>query len=249
MLVYKVSGVKASMGSGQHKFNETTGLGYHNHISYNNGTYHRERVELKLHDNNTQNKKLKVSVYYETLCPASVEFFADTLRTTMDRLSSYIDVHLVPYGHIEESTMLGRSYFKCQHGPAECFGNMIHACAINVISDKKKALKFNICLMKYGRDNRVWDFQTALHHCGRIHAVYVPEVIECFQNIRSDNLLSKYGEETYNFFNRITEAKQRYVPYVVFENYGANTTEDRTSNFLQQVCNTIVPKPNPCYHR
>lgn len=37
--------------------------------------------------------------------------------------------------------------FECQHGPEECYGNMLHACAIDKVKNHTAAFNFNVCLM------------------------------------------------------------------------------------------------------
>lgn len=38
--------------------------------------------------------------------------------------------------------------FECQHGSAECFGNKVHACAINQVQDELTSLKLVSCMME-----------------------------------------------------------------------------------------------------
>lgn len=35
----------------------------------------------------------------------------------------------------------------CQHGPAECYGNKLHACAIDLLNNITLAVLYNSCLM------------------------------------------------------------------------------------------------------
>lgn len=43
----------------------------------------------------------------------------------------------------------GNYSFRCQHGPAECYGNKLHACAIDVLENITLAVLYNSCLMDY----------------------------------------------------------------------------------------------------
>lgn len=38
--------------------------------------------------------------------------------------------------------------FECQHGSAECFGNKVHACAIDKVGDELTSLKLVSCMME-----------------------------------------------------------------------------------------------------
>lgn len=38
--------------------------------------------------------------------------------------------------------------FECQHGPRECYGNIVQACAINIFYDADDIFNYVTCLMK-----------------------------------------------------------------------------------------------------
>lgn len=42
----------------------------------------------------------------------------------------------------------GKITFNCQHGPEECYGNALHACAIDILKKPADYVNFNACLMK-----------------------------------------------------------------------------------------------------
>lgn len=45
----------------------------------------------------------------------------------------------------------GNYEFICQHGPAECYGNKLHACAIDELQNITLAVLYNSCLMDYSQ--------------------------------------------------------------------------------------------------
>lgn len=101
------------------------------------------------------NLQLPVDVYYESLCPDSMKFINQQLYPVKtSSLGRYFDVNLIPFGKASVSThQLGildfdnlrlNIYFQwvtngadvnftCQHGPNECYGNKIQACALHHI--------------------------------------------------------------------------------------------------------------------
>ncbi|KAJ0059031.1 hypothetical protein NL108_007308 [Boleophthalmus pectinirostris] len=75
---------------------------------------------------------VKVELYYESLCPACINFITTMLLPTMVLYGDIIDLTLVPYGNAQESFDGKKYIFKCQHGEEECVGNMIEACLLNL---------------------------------------------------------------------------------------------------------------------
>ena len=49
--------------------------------------------------------------------------------------------------HKDVPTEEGGYEFECQHGPEECEGNMMLACAKTYIPDQDTYVEFNICVM------------------------------------------------------------------------------------------------------
>ena len=47
------------------------------------------------------------------------------------------DLHLWPYGNAKETKAVFKDEYKftCQHGPNECLGNILEACALFYITD------------------------------------------------------------------------------------------------------------------
>lgn len=51
----------------------------------------------------------------------------------------------------------GKITFNCQHGPDECYGNALHACAIDILKSPIDYVNFNSCLMKGGSTDAAAD--------------------------------------------------------------------------------------------
>ncbi|TRY79702.1 hypothetical protein TCAL_07297 [Tigriopus californicus] len=81
--------------------------------------------------------KAKLGLYYESLCPDSQDFFQDQFIRTYESLGQYLDVYFNPFGHATYTqTSEGGWTFECQHGPNECYGNLIQACILDRVQDQ-----------------------------------------------------------------------------------------------------------------
>ncbi|CAH2090288.1 unnamed protein product [Euphydryas editha] len=93
-------------------------------------------------------QKLLLSVYYESNCPDSKSFILKQLQPAYHLLHEYVKLRFVPFGK-SRSINYGDDGFECQHGSAECLGNMVQDCALHQMkaeSDKNK-LAYVACEM------------------------------------------------------------------------------------------------------
>ena len=93
-------------------------------------------------------KQVQVNVFYESLCPDSKNFIVHTLSNTYSLLSPHMSITLVPFGKAKTTQTQPSYNFSCQHGPAECQGNLYHNCAEKYIKDQSIKIKFVSCLFK-----------------------------------------------------------------------------------------------------
>ncbi|XP_026330833.1 GILT-like protein 1 isoform X2 [Hyposmocoma kahamanoa] len=75
-------------------------------------------------------KPLQLSVFYESLCTDSQAFLLQQLLPTTTVLHDFVNVRFIPFGK-SKSIDYGENGFECQHGPAECLGNMVHDCVLD----------------------------------------------------------------------------------------------------------------------
>jgi len=107
--------------------------------------------------------KVKVELYYETMCPYCEEFINSTLSPLWSDpiIRSVMDLHLLPAGNVMvvpgESVSAGYKFwhpeaandkyiYRCQHGESECLGNMVQLCAMKVLGDAEKYLPLVFCM-------------------------------------------------------------------------------------------------------
>jgi len=117
-------------------------------------------------DNGGNDAQVRVDVFYESLCPYSRRFVADSLAGVWNNptVRSRIALKLYPYGNARaipatevsvgykywhpELAQTGMDYiFDCQHGDKECFGNIIQACVIEHYRSPEQHVPFIICMM------------------------------------------------------------------------------------------------------
>ncbi|PSN55774.1 hypothetical protein C0J52_02495, partial [Blattella germanica] len=93
---------------------------------------------------------VKVSVYYEALCPDSIGFIKNQLYPTwLELTEENLEPDFVPYGKAtQRQAPNGTWSFQCQHGPQECKSNMEQACALNMLSNNATMqVMFITCVM------------------------------------------------------------------------------------------------------
>merc|ERR1712179_380414 len=79
---------------------------------------------------------LHLDLYYESLCPDSTRFISEQIPEMWAALSQEVTINFVPYGFATTTeTPDGELEFECQHGPRECEGNMVQACALFLTVD------------------------------------------------------------------------------------------------------------------
>jgi len=91
--------------------------------------------------------KLNLKVFYETLCPDSIDFFHNQLKPTWTELRDIIVVDVVAYGIANDTLQDNGFTFNCQHGPEECRGNLLLACAREHLWPQDAYVDFSICVM------------------------------------------------------------------------------------------------------
>ncbi|XP_045527688.1 gamma-interferon-inducible lysosomal thiol reductase-like [Pieris brassicae] len=192
-------------------------------------------VQLEDDSYNTHKQdKVKVRVYYETLCPDSKHFFVRHLGPVTEKLSDFLDVTLVPYGKATTTEKNGQYYFKCQHQEEECYANKIHACSIDILNNIVLAVKITVCMIE---DN--YDADGALHKCAKQLNIEPEPIINCAGTTHGSELLKKYGDDTHIL-------KPTFIPTVTL-NGSRDNQAAILKNFLLEVCKLIaMPLPPPC---
>lgn len=178
---------------------------------------------------------VQVQVYYETLCPDSIKFITTQLYPAYTTLGPEIlKLELIPYGHASEDDSNGTRVFTCQHGPRECFGNKIHACAINLYSIEN-VTNFVYCSERSNDPANDTNLEQCAHNAG----LSWPKIQECFTSGKGDDLLSANG-------NKTDLVKPVFIPTIVLNGKFNQTYQDESIvDFESLICN-VTGSPNQC---
>ncbi|XP_073957689.1 gamma-interferon-inducible lysosomal thiol reductase-like [Choristoneura fumiferana] len=181
-------------------------------------------------------EKVKVDVFYECLCPDCKLFHTGPLIEAITKIGSYLDLKSYPYGNARKRVVDGKTEIVCQHGPAECYGNKLHACAIDIIQNETRAEFYNTCMMaaNWGGAGST-DADAA--NCGTSMGIDGAAVTACARSQRGEDLLEYYGQETDKHPDKTS------VPYTLINGKLFN---DNDSQFMAEVCAAFKNPPPQC---
>lgn len=222
--------------------------------------------KLSLHSANIEadekRRLLDLTLLYEVLCPDCQEFILNQVALAISELGAEFWTHVkltfFPFGNAEESfePKSDRYVFRCQHGPTECLGNMIHTCAMNSCGNEApKWFPFVNCMELKSRDsatkkptiayeNRITneDMKTFGRQCAAEAKLNWTEILECTTGWRGNLLQHAVAKAT---------PKHQFVPWVIVN--GRHTDriqDDAEKNLLKLICQFMrFPKPFACYKR
>jgi len=151
-----------------------------------------------------------------------------------------MDVHFKPYGkasHKTSSKELSGYTFDCQHGPTECLGNMIHACAIKHVSNQGDLVSLIGCMIKDNMNPKV-----AGESCSNELNIDWQNILKCTESTEGGELLAMHGDDTNSL-----KPKVSFIPTVLL-----NGSQDRQKELLKKLQREICmafkgsEKPKAC---
>lgn len=179
-------------------------------------------------------QKVDIQLFYECLCGDCRNFDTMSLRPTVEKLASHLTLRLYPYGNAKTIDKGNGVYeFECQHGPDECYGNKLHACAMLNLGNMTKAVFFNSCMMESSRKNRGSNDEAA-DECGRIMNVDSTWIKECAKGSTGNELLKMLGDQS-------KKVGFKFVPYILI-----NGIQNDGNNFMKDVCAAFRIPPPEC---
>ncbi|CAH0599424.1 unnamed protein product [Chrysodeixis includens] len=184
-------------------------------------------------------QKVKIAVYYESLCPDSKRFITAQLAPVWRDFRGVVKVKLVPYGKSTHDKINGKWQFNCHHGPDECYGNKIQSCILKdrSLQDTEK-MELIICLM--GQANPDKSIDTCLTEVNKQSESV--KLKRCASTEQGDNLLASYGDKTDNVQRPLT-----FVPTIVINEKFDQAVQDEAFTDLKKVICRVAPnKPSIC---
>lgn len=122
--------------------------------------------------------------------------------------------------HFKDEKQVTGYSFDCQHGPEECTGNMIHACAINYVKDQNVLNELIGCMM-----DRNMNVKENAKNCASTHKVDWIALEACFESKEGGQLLAMHGDDTHSLKPGV-----RFIPTIQI-----NGSQDGQSQMLKQL--------------
>ncbi|CAK1554467.1 unnamed protein product [Leptosia nina] len=189
--------------------------------------------------NKKDDNKVKIAVYYESLCPDSKRFITTQLAPVWRDFRGAVKVKMVPYGKSTHDKVNGKWQFLCHHGADECYGNKLQAC---ILKDKglvdTEKMEMIICLMNQPNPDKSLD--TCLDQVKR--QAESDKLKKCAAGEQGDNLLAAYGDKT-----DTVQRPLSFVPTVIINEKFDQAIQDEAFKDLKAVvCRVSTNKPATC---
>lgn len=171
---------------------------------------------------------VKVSVYYETLCPDSISFIRYQLFPTFQAIPEILNIELVPFGKASFKVQDdGNVTFRCQHGPLECSGNMMQACAIDSLGhNQSSTVPFVNCLKKQRRPD------LAGPKCAEQLGIDYEPIRTCTETTKGQQLLMELGKKTLGL-----RPKLNFVPWInINDEHSEEIQDGALADLIRLVC-------------
>ncbi|KAL0344430.1 UNVERIFIED_CONTAM: Gamma-interferon-inducible lysosomal thiol reductase [Sesamum radiatum] len=195
---------------------------------------HFSKISLSSDDMDSE-KRVNLSVYYESLCPYCANFIVNHLVNIFQTdLHNIVNLRLVPWGNTQIRS--NDSYWICQHGVDECELDVTEACAINAWPRMEAHFKFIYCVERLHLMNRHADWPS----CYAANGLDPKPIDDCYNNGLGYQLEKAYADETATL-----NPQHRFVPWVVVDNF---PLQQDFENFIGYICKAYRGDsiPNAC---
>lgn len=184
----------------------------------------------------TASNIVDIGVYYESLCPDSQQFVQEQLLHTYLEMPEYVNVELIPYGNAHYAGVRDRYTFTCQHGPDECYGNMVQTCYINLVNNTESRIKFVNCAFNYPTQKKIIEKCTEDLDLRR-------QLKKCVTGNLGPNLEYEMAKKT-----DALEPPHSFIPWITINGKGNRDLTDKACNdLIAVVCDALSDdKPDVC---
>ncbi|CAF1247172.1 unnamed protein product [Rotaria sp. Silwood1] len=177
------------------------------------------------------NDRVNFTIYYEALCADCRQFIITQVWFAYQAVADIVNLTFIPYGNAHEvyrpETQLYQFY--CQHGPDECYANLIHTCVIALYSETQQHMPFIYCM-----DSIVGDVETVAKQCAKNTSVDFEKVATCTNSRIGNQLQHAYAVQTEN-----TKPTQAFVPYVTLNGNHTKEIQDLAeTDLIALICDT-----------
>ncbi|XP_045774240.1 uncharacterized protein LOC123873438 [Maniola jurtina] len=189
------------------------------------------RPESQIHN---FEEELMLTVYYESKCPDSKSFILKQLEPTMQQLHEFITLKFVPFGK-SRSINYGDGGFECQHGSAECLGNVVQDCSLHFLNEKsdREKLAYVACEMDTTAGSQ------GKFDCVEKANLSKAEVEDCV--VSGKGTVLQLESEYYTNL-----VKPKFVPTVTVNGIFDQEFQDKAQNDLFGACCSLIPEAAPC---
>lgn len=188
-------------------------------------------------------KLVNVTLYHESLCPDCIDFITTSLWKAFTKVSDIFTITMVPYGNAMEKKEANKYKFFCQHGEAECVGNLIESCAIYVLKNERVSFNYSHCIASYLNTQRRVDFPKAARKCANEQNINYDQIDACANGQLGNQLEHQMAVRT-----RALNPSHNYVPWVTINGVHTEALQNQTeTDLIKVVCDTYQgPKPSAC---
>jgi len=184
---------------------------------------------------------VKVTLYYESLCPYCRAFMTGSLYNawTTPGIQGIFDLDLIPYGNAKEVQQGGNWTFTCQHGTLECLGNLIETCL--VVLYPNTTTHYPVIECAEANTTFSSDPKSALQTCFAKFQLDYSKVDACANGPDGNNYQHQMALRTEDL-----NPAHQFVPWILIN--GSHDYQDQAeSDLLSVICQVYTgPLPSAC---
>ncbi|KRY10291.1 GILT-like protein F37H8.5 [Trichinella patagoniensis] len=192
-------------------------------------------LDACLYYNTSQlDKKIKLTLLYETLCPDCQEFILNTLQRYVWKYGQdFVDFNLIPYGNARRSQLNNTWTIQCQHGPVECALNKLHGCAISKLLYVGKWFPLIVCLEEAAKLKM--DPDAAFLLCSKkkkLDKTLSIAIYKCANGVEGDLIQLEMAEITKN----VKPHPHYFVPWILISDLSTAQLQFYQNGFFNLLC-------------